>query len=145
LVLPLSIGTTEVVPFQRWGRGEEESLESWLLLGLALLGASLSLHFALAYYGLDPRRKVPAALCRREERVCLTILGTPYARLLGVPNAVLGLGFYFLTAAVAALALAEALPRWLWLTNLVAAAVTVLLAPYLVWALVARLKTWCRL
>ena len=124
---------------------EEESLESWLLLGLALLGASISLHFALAYYGLDEAREVPAALCRREERVCITILGTPYARLLGVPNAVLGLAFYLLTAAAAGLALAGALPRWLWLTNLVAAAVTVLLAPYLVWALLARLKTRCHL
>ena len=75
----------------------------------------------------------------------MTILQTPYARLLGLPNAVLGLGFYLLTATVAGLGLAGALPRWLWWTNLVAAGVAVLLAPYLVWALVARLKTWCRL
>jgi len=126
-------------------RAEEEQLEGWLLLGLALLGLGISLHFTLAYYGRVESPAVPAALCRREERACITVLQTPYARLLGVPNAVVGLGFYFLTAAVAALALAEALPRWLWLANLVAAGATVLLAPYLVWALVARLKSWCRL
>lgn len=120
-------------------------MESWVLLGLALLGLGISFHFTLAYYGRVESPTVPAVLCRREERACLTILQTPYARLLGVPNAVLGLGFYLLTAAVAALALAEALPRWLWLANLVAAAATVLLAPYLVWALQARLRTWCRL
>lgn len=120
-------------------------MESWLLLGLALLGLGISFHFTLAYYGRVDSPAVPAALCRREERTCITILQTPYARLLGVPNAVLGLGFYLLTAAVAGLALAGTLPRWLWLTNLAAAIAAVLLAPYLVWALRARLKTWCRL
>jgi len=120
-------------------------LSAWVLLGLALLGLGISFHFTLAYYGRVESPAVPGALCRREERACITILQTPYARLLGVPNAVLGLGFYLLTAGVAVLALAAALPRWLWLTNLAAAAATVLLAPYLVWALRARLRTWCRL
>jgi uncharacterized membrane protein len=120
-------------------------LSAWVLLGLALLGLGISFHFTLAYYGRVESPAVPAALCRREERACITILQTPYARLLGVPNAVLGLGFYLLTAAVAVLALTDSLPHWLWLANLAAAAATVLLAPYLVWALRARLRTWCRL
>jgi len=120
-------------------------LAAWWLLGLAALGAALALHFTLAYYGRIQSRAVPAALCRRDERACVTILSTPYARLFGAPNAVLGLGFYALTAAVAALALEDALPRWLWQANLALAAGAVLLAPYLIWALVARLKTWCRL
>lgn len=118
---------------------------AWVLLALAVLGVAISLYFTLAYYGRVESREVPALLCRREERSCVTILQTPYARLLGVPNAVVGLGFYLLTGAVAALALGEALPDWLWRVNLVVAAGTVLAAPYLVWALVARLKTWCRL
>lgn len=112
---------------------------------MSLLGTAISFYFTLAYYGRVKSREVPAALCRRDEGSCVTILDTPYARLLGVPNALLGLGFYLLTGLVAGLALADALPRWLWLTNLVVAAGTVLLAPYLVWALLARLKTWCRL
>jgi len=115
------------------------------LLGLSAIGFGISLYFTLAYYGRIEARAIPAALCRREERSCVTLLQTPYARLLGVPNAVLGLGFYLLTAAVALLAMREALPRWLLWANLAAAAASVALAPYLVWALVARLQSWCRL
>jgi uncharacterized membrane protein len=85
----------------------------WLLLLLALAGTALSVYFTLAYYGRVESREVPAALCQHEERACITILETPYARLLGVPNSLLGIGFYLLTGVVAALALAEALPRWL--------------------------------
>lgn len=118
---------------------------AWVLLALAVVGAAISFYFTLAYYGKVESRQVPALLCRRAERSCVTILDTPYARLLGVPNAVVGLGFYLLTGAVAGLALAKALPGWLWWVNLAAAAATVLAAPYLVWALVARLKVWCRL
>lgn len=117
----------------------------WLLLGLALLGAGISLYFSLVYYGRLESRELPPALCRREEHTCLTILETPYARLLGVPNALVGVGFYALTGLVASLSLADALPRWLWLANFLAAAGTVIVAPYLVWALMARLKVWCRL
>ena len=122
-----------------------EAWTLWSLLGLSVIGFAISLYFTLAYYGRIEPGEVPAALCRREERSCVTLLQTPYARLLGVPNAVLGLGFYLLTAAVALLALGEALPRWLLWVYLAAAAASVALAPYLVWALVARLKSWCRL
>lgn len=121
------------------------NLAPWLLLGLAILGAGISLHFSLAYYGRVESREVPAALCRREEESCVTILHTPYARLFGPPNSVLGIVFYLLTALVGVLALGEALPRWLWWADLTAAGLTVVLAPYLIWALLARLKTWCRL
>ena len=117
----------------------------WSLLGLSLIGFAISLYFTLAYYGRIESVEIPAALCRREERSCVTLLQTPYARLLGVPNSVLGLAFYLLTAAVAGLALGEMLPRWLLWSNVAAAAASVALAPYLVWALVARLNSWCRL
>lgn len=120
-------------------------MAAWWLLGLAALGAGLSLHFTLAYYGRIRSPAVPPALCRQEERACLTILATPYARMFGVPNALVGLGFYGLTAATAGLALAGRLPLWLWELNAALAAGAVLLAPYLVWALAARLKVWCRL
>lgn len=115
------------------------------LLALAVLGAAISFYFTLAYYGWLESPHVPAALCRREERSCVTILATPYARVLGVPNTLVGIGFYLLTGIVAGLALNDALPHWLWLANLVGAAAAVLLAPYLIWALAARLRTWCAL
>ncbi|MBI2956016.1 MAG: vitamin K epoxide reductase family protein [Acidobacteria bacterium] len=109
------------------------------------MGAGISLHFVRAYYGQVESPAVPAALCRRDEQTCMTILRTPYARLLGVPNAVLGLGFYLFTALVAVGTLAGALPVWLVQVNFVAATLTVVLVPYLVWALRARLHTWCGL
>jgi uncharacterized membrane protein len=121
------------------------TLAPWLLLGLAILGAGISLHFSLAYYGRVESREVPAALCRRDEQSCVTILQTPYARVFGLPNSLLGIVFYLLTALVAVLALGDALPRWLWWADLAAAGLGVVLAPYLIWALLARLKTWCRL
>jgi uncharacterized membrane protein len=84
-------------------------------------------------------------LCRAGERACLSVVRTPYARLFGLPNSLFGLAFYILTAVVAVLVLRGALPAWLWQLNLLAAIITVLLIPYLVWALVVELKTWCRL
>lgn len=113
-----------------------------MLLGLAVVGLALSLYFTLAYYGWIQARSLPAAFCRREERTCLTILQTPYARVFGVPNSLLGLAFYPLVAAVAVQAPVGA---WLWPVSFAGAALAVLLAPYLIWALVAQLKTWCRL
>ncbi len=117
-----------------------------MLLGLAGVGAALSLYFTLAYYGWIEAHALPAAFCRREERSCLTVLQTPYARLFGVPNSLLGLFLYALVGAVAALGLTSgAPPAWLWQVTFAGAVFSVLLAPYLIWALVTQLKTWCRL
>jgi uncharacterized membrane protein len=120
-------------------------LASWIVLGLALVGAALSTYFTLAYYGWIEAHALPAAFCRREERSCVTVLQTPYARLFGVPNSLLGLLLYLMVLAVALLALAGSPSLWLWRTAFAGAAFSVLLAPYLIWALLARLKTWCRL
>jgi uncharacterized membrane protein len=120
-------------------------LAAWWLLGLAAVGAAISFYFTLAYYGRIRSGEVPAALCQRDEHACLTILRTPYARMFSVPNALVGLGLYALTATTAGLTLAGRLPLWLWELNVALAVVAVLLAPYLVWALAARLKVWCRL
>ena len=115
------------------------------MLGLALVGAALSTYFTLAYYGWIEARALPPAFCRRDERSCLTVLQTPYARLFGVPNSLLGLLLYLLVLAVAALALAGTQQTALWWAALTGTAAAVALAPYLIWALVARLHTWCRL
>jgi uncharacterized membrane protein len=121
-------------------------LASWILLGLAGVGLALSAYFTLAYYGWIEAHALPAAFCRREERSCVTVLQTPYARVFGPPNSVLGLFFHALVGAVAATTLASsAPPAWLWQASFVGAVLAVLLAPYLIWALVAQLKTWCRL
>lgn len=119
----------------------------WILLGLASVGFALSVYFTAAYFGSAATvlPGVPGALCREEEGSCLTVLQTPYARLLGVPNAVVGLLFYLLVGVMAALALAGQPQEWLWRIAFLGAAGSVLVAPYLIWALVARLKTWCPL
>lgn len=117
----------------------------WTLIGLAAVGFAVSLYFTVAYYGGKAPPGVPAAFCQREEKSCTTVLNTPYARLLGIPNAVAGLGFYLLIGVVAGLALAGGLPQWLWWTALLTAAGTVAAAPYLIWALVRQLKVWCGL
>jgi uncharacterized membrane protein len=121
-------------------------LSAWILLGLAGVGLALSTYFTLAYYGWIEARSLPAAFCRREERSCLTILQTPYARVFGPPNSVLGLFFYVLAGAVAVMTLTSGSPpARLWPVTFAGAVLAVLLAPYLIWALLAQLKTWCRL
>ena len=117
------------------------------LLALAAIGLAVSAYFTVGYYGsgAEMLRGVPAALCRAEERSCTTVIHTPYARLLGVPNAVLGLLYYIAVAVWAILALNGAAPAWLTDALLLAAVAVVALAPYLVWALVRQLKTWCPL
>ncbi len=114
-------------------------------MGLASVGFALSSYFTLAYYGWIEAHALPAAFCRREERSCLTILQTPYARVFGPPNSLLGLFFYALVGAVAVFSLTGAPPAWLWQVSFGGAVLAVGLAPYLIWALVAQLKTWCRL
>lgn len=121
------------------------NLAPWWLLGLAVLGGANAVFFLLAYYGRVRSREVPAALCRSGEQSCVSTVRTPYARLFGLPNSLWGLAFYLLTALVAARALAGGPPGWLERATLLTAAVAVLLIPYLVWALAAKLKTWCRL
>jgi len=121
------------------------------LLGLAVIGLLLSVYATGAYYRKESLPSVPLALCRAGEDVCRTILQTPYARLFGVPNAVLGLGFYFLVAGVSVWGLSgvEVAESWvlLWRIAVIATAlasmVSVVLAPYLSWVLVVRLRHWC--
>lgn len=65
------------------------------LLVLALIGFQISLYFTLVYH----RRLRPDAgwlpeACRMDERSCGSILGTPEARILKIPNFHLGLVYY---------------------------------------------------
>jgi uncharacterized membrane protein len=59
---------------------------------LSLGGLADALYFTLAYYGrIRKARWVPEILCAREGSSCVTVVRTPYARVLGVPNSVLGI------------------------------------------------------
>jgi len=64
---------------------------------LSLAGLADALYFTLAYYGrIRKARWVPEILCAREGSSCLTVMRTPYAQVLGVPNSVLGIVYYLL-------------------------------------------------
>jgi len=75
-------------------------MTQWLRLSivlLSLIGLSDALYFTLAYYGrIRKARWVPAILCAREDSTCVTVVRTPYARVFGVPNSLLGIVYYVL-------------------------------------------------
>jgi uncharacterized membrane protein len=125
----------------------------WLIGVLSLAGLALSLHFTFAYYGrIKQSRWVPAILCAREDSSCVTVVQTPYARVFGVPNSLLGILYYaglivWLSLPVEGM---WSLPAGLLLTILavapfVASAITVLLGFYLVYALRRKLHIDCPL
>jgi len=64
---------------------------------LSLAGLADALYFTFAYYGrIRKARWVPEILCAREGSSCVTVVRTPYARVFGVPNSVLGIVYYVL-------------------------------------------------
>ena len=64
---------------------------------LSLGGLADALYFTLAYYGrIRKARWVPEILCAREGSNCVTVVRTPYARVFGVPNSLLGVVYYVL-------------------------------------------------
>jgi uncharacterized membrane protein len=64
---------------------------------LSLGGLADALYFTLAYYGrIRKARWVPEILCAREGSSCVTVVRTPYARVFGVPNSLLGIPYYVL-------------------------------------------------
>jgi uncharacterized membrane protein len=71
-----------------------------LMCGLSLAGLADALYFTFAYYGrIKKARWVPEVLCAREGSSCVTVVQTPYARVLGLPNSVLGIVYYTLVIA----------------------------------------------
>jgi uncharacterized membrane protein len=64
---------------------------------LSLCGLADALYFTLAYYGrIRKARWVPEIFCAREDSSCVTVVRTPYARVFGVPNSLLGIFYYVL-------------------------------------------------
>ena len=121
---------------------------------LSLVGLADSLYFTFAYYGrIRKARWVPETFCAREGSSCVTVVRTPYARVFGIPNSLLGILYY-----VALLAWIGFAPRHLnisghifrsfetvglWLLG--ASLLTVLLGFYLVYALRRVLGVHCPL
>ncbi len=126
-----------------------------LIVTLSLVGLWDAFYFTFAYYGrVRKARWVPAILCAREGSNCVTVVQTPYARVFGVPNSLLGIFFYFGVIAwvvLAAVIEREANPAGLHLMVafgellIAAAAFSVLLGIYLIYSLIAKLHTHCPL
>ena len=121
---------------------------------LSLAGLADSLYFTFAYYGrIRKARWVPEIFCAREGSSCVTVVRTPYARVFGIPNSLLGIVYY-----VALLVWIGFVPRHLsisgrifrpfetvglWLLG--ASLLTVMLGFYLVYALRRTLGVDCPL
>lgn len=115
------------------------------IAGLGLVGLLIAIYFTLVTYRVVPPDAawVPR-FCRMEEDTCFTVLDSRYARVLGVPNCVLGLGWYG-AALVAGLAgVWTGTVPFVELLTLVGV-VSVAISVYLAYALLAILETHCRL
>jgi uncharacterized membrane protein len=118
-----------------------------LVILLSLAGLLDALYFTFAYYGrIKKARWVPEILCAREGSSCVTVVQTPYARVFGVPNSVLGLFYYVLLMAwVMGGQRLEELAPWMGWTLVAISGVTVALGVYLIDALRRRLHVDCPL
>jgi uncharacterized membrane protein len=120
---------------------------SALVILLSLAGLSDALYFTFAYYGrIKKARWVPEILCAREGSSCVTVVQTPYARVFGVPNSVLGLFYYALLMGwtLGGRRIAERVP-WMTWALIVISGLTVALGAYLIGALRRRLHVDCPL
>jgi uncharacterized membrane protein len=126
-----------------------------LIVVLSLVGLANALYFTFAYYGrIKKARWVPEILCAREGSSCVTVVQTPYARVFGVPNSLLGIIYYLLLIVTAfkswLIPFGVGFRGYFVLVNTlqlltVASVITVLLGFYLIYALRRKLHTHCPL
>ncbi len=120
-----------------------------LVIVLSLGGLADAFYFTFAYYGrIKKARWVPEILCAREGSSCVTVVQTPYARVFGVPNSLLGIFYYVLLVGWAlggrplVIVWAGQAVSLAWVL-VVASAGTVALGFYLIYALRRKLHTDC--
>lgn len=112
-----------------------------LILLLAAAGLLLAAYFTGVTYRLIPADApcIPR-VCRLKEESCRRIVDTPRARVFGVPNSLLGMGWYL---ALAGLAAAGGAPPGLAAACEVAAWGTVALGAFLTWSLLREIRVRC--
>ena len=124
------------------------------IAALSLAGLADSLYFTFAYYGrIRKARWVPKVFCAPERSSCVTVVRTPYARVFGIPNSLLGIIYY-----AALLVWIGFVPRHLGISGRIfrpfetlglwllgASLLTVILGFYLVYALRRALGVHCPL
>lgn len=109
---------------------------------LSVVGLYISLYFSLVYYGLmGTRNRLVPAFCRMEEDACRLVVHHSDARVLGVPNSVLGAGYYLLLMLIG---VGVYFPVFVSFMRF-ASWVSVALAAYLVYSLFSRVKVLCPL
>lgn len=70
-------------------------IQSAAILILSLVGLWISIYFTGVYYRWFPPDVVwIPRVCQLKEESCITVLGTPRAKLLGIPNSVFGMALY---------------------------------------------------
>ena len=125
-----------------------------LIVVLSLTGLANALYFTFAYYGrIKKARWAPEILCAREGSSCVTVVQTPYARVFGVPNSLLGIIYYILLIGWVCTGVSfgptmTVGSRVVPASNLAliaSSAATVLLGFYLIYALRRKLHTHCPL
>ena len=110
---------------------------------LALAGLADAFYFTFAYYGrIKKARWVPEILCAREGSNCVTVVQTPYARVFGVPNSLLGVVYYLLLILWAVTTPRARAVGW---ALIAASAGTVVLGFYLIYSLWRKLYIDCPL
>jgi uncharacterized membrane protein len=68
---------------------------------LSAIGLYIAAYFTLVYYKIiSANTKLMPNVCRLEEHSCQTVLGSRFARVFGVPNSLLGVGYYVIVTAV---------------------------------------------
>ncbi len=112
---------------------------------LGAVGFAIALYFTLVTYRWmrpDPRW-LPRG-CRMGEASCARVVDAPQARVLVVPNSVLGLAWY--AGAIGGAVARAATGSWPACTAFLAAgSIAVALGAYLAWALLVRLRAPCPL
>lgn len=117
----------------------------WVIVILAGMGFYISTYFTLVAYGVvSATTRLMPSVCRLDERSCQSVLYTPYARLFGAPNFVLGLFYYALILVSAAGGWLASSPTLLIGLRGLAWA-TVVLGLHLTYALIERVRVHCLL
>lgn len=114
---------------------------------LSLAGLADALYFTFAYYGrVKKARWVPEILCAREGSSCVTVVQTPYARVFGVPNSLLGIVYYLLLIVwvLGGERWADTAPWFEWIV-MAAAGIAFAMARYLTYVLQKKLRVNCPL
>ncbi len=115
---------------------------SLLIVAASAAGFLIAGYLTLTFYHVVPAsaRFVPA-FCRIREDVCLRVLEHPDARLLGVPNSLVGIVYYMVTILYAA----GVLPAQAGRAVMVASWLSVVAAVYLGASLMLKIRIGCPL